>query len=57
METSYLKAHLGTVTLSGRPISIQTVISIRTFALGDPKAPRMQEVPPYQGEDEITLIT
>ena len=34
METSYLKA----ATPNGRPISTQNVVSIRTHALGDPKA-------------------
>ena len=38
---------LGTVTPSGRPISTQTGARIRTHALGDPKASRVQAIPLY----------
>ena len=31
---------MGIITPSGRPISTQMVVSIRTYALGDPKAPQ-----------------
>ena len=49
MESSYLKAHHSeTVTLSGHPISTQTIARIPTHALGDPKASRAQAVPLYQ---------
>ena len=40
--------HFGTVTPSGRPIYNQTVVSIQTYTLGDPKARRAQAVPLYQ---------
>ena len=48
--------HLGTVTPSGRPISIQTVARIRTHALGDPKSSRAQAVPLYHGDHLYTFI-
>ena len=43
METSYLKARpFGNRSLSGCPISTQTVARIETCVLGDPKAAKAQ---------------
>ena len=50
METSYLKAHPFVNRYpSGRPISTQIVARIRTCALGDPKASKVQAVLLYHG--------
>ena len=48
METSYLKAHpFWNRYPKWMPISTQTVVSIRTRALVDLKAPRAQTIPLY----------